>query len=135
MAHDQGRLTLTEGMVAEVTGTLLPATLLVRRLTAEDGPVEAVGRFRPALGEQRRRPRARHRGDILVCGWGATAIALCCSPPLPVDPGRPTTVIVTPGQPLTVVLAVAEREPLVYVDTRGRMGGARSRRAAVASLV
>ena len=33
-----------------------------------------------------------------------------------VDPGRPTTVTVTPGQPLTVVLAVADREPLVYVD-------------------
>ena len=32
-----GRLTLTEGMVAEVSGRLLPATLLVRRLSAS-GP-------------------------------------------------------------------------------------------------
>jgi GH15 family glucan-1,4-alpha-glucosidase len=36
---DTGRLTLTEGMVAEVSGHLLPSTLLVRRLRAEDGPV------------------------------------------------------------------------------------------------
>ena len=34
----------------------------------------------------------------------------------PIEPARPTTVIVTPGHPLTVVLAVADREPLVYVD-------------------
>ncbi|GAB3977207.1 trehalase-like domain-containing protein [Plantactinospora veratri] len=32
------RLTLTEGMVAEVTGRLLPTTLLVRRLQAEEAP-------------------------------------------------------------------------------------------------
>ncbi|MFL6104189.1 MAG: trehalase-like domain-containing protein, partial [Actinomycetes bacterium] len=29
-----GRLTLTEGMIADVTGRLLPSSLLVRRLTA-----------------------------------------------------------------------------------------------------
>src|SRR3954451_1121761 len=40
-----GRLTLTEGMVAEVDGRLLPSTVLVRRLTAPDGPVEAVIKF------------------------------------------------------------------------------------------
>ena len=47
---DGGRLTLTEGMVAEVGGRLLPATMLVRRLTAPDGPVEAVIDFDPRLG-------------------------------------------------------------------------------------
>ena len=38
---DTGRLTLTEGMVAEPAGRLLPVSLLVRRLTAEGGPVRA----------------------------------------------------------------------------------------------
>ena len=112
-----GRLTLREAMIANVDGALLPTTLLVRRLTAEDGPVEASVDFDPRFGEQCRRPRSRHRGDILVCEWAATAVALRCSPPLPITPGRPTTVVVDPGQPLTVVLAVADREPLVYVDT------------------
>ena len=112
----KGRLTLHEGMIAKVTGALLPTTLLVRRLTAEVGPVEAVIHFDPRFGEHRLPPRAQHRADILVCNWAATAIALHCSPPVRVDPGQPTTVIVTPGQPLTVVLAVAEREPIVYVN-------------------
>ena len=111
-----GRLTLSEGMIAEVTGALLPSTLLVRRLTAEDGPIDAVINFDPRLGEERRPPRAHQRGDILVCNWAATAIAVQCSPPVRLEPGQPTTVTIHPGEPLTVVLAVAEREPIVYVD-------------------
>jgi len=102
-------------MIAEVTGALLPSTLLVRRLTAEGGPVEAVIDFDPRLGEQRRPPRVQHRGDTLICSWGATAMAVCCSPPVRIDPGQPTTVTISPGQPLTIAVAVAEREPLVYV--------------------
>ena len=106
-----------EAMIADVAGALLPTTLLVRRLTAEGGPVEAVGRLRPS---PRRTPPPASRRSTAATSWSATgaatAIALRCSPPLRVDPGRPTTVTVTPGQPLTVVLAVAEREPLVYVD-------------------
>ena len=43
-----GRLTLTEGMIADVTGQLLPSSLLVRRLTAVNGPVDAVIEFDPA---------------------------------------------------------------------------------------
>ena len=112
---ERGRLTLREGMIAEVTGALLPSTLLVRRLTAEGGPVEAVIDFDPRLGEQRRPPRVQHRGDTLICSWGATAMAVCCSPPVRIDPGQPTTVTISPGQPLTIAVAVAEREPLVYV--------------------
>jgi GH15 family glucan-1,4-alpha-glucosidase len=113
---EHGRLTLREGMIANVAGALMPTTLLVRRLTAEDGPVAAAVDFDPRFGERRRKPRAQHRGDILICDRAATAIALCCSPPMRVIPGRATTVIVTPGQPLTVALAVVDREPLVYVD-------------------
>ena len=112
---EHGRLTLHEGMVAEVAGQLLPATLLVRRLSAEDGSVEATIDFDPRFGEQRRPPTAQHRGDLLVCSWAATAISLRCMPPVRVEPGCPTTVTVTPGQPVTVVLAVADREPLVDV--------------------
>lgn len=113
---ERGRLTLTEGMIAEVAGALLPSTLLVRRLTAEDGPVEAVIDFDPRLGERHRRPVARYRGDVLVCSWGATAIAVCCSPPVRIDPSRPRTVTISPGESLTIAVAVADREPLVYVD-------------------
>jgi GH15 family glucan-1,4-alpha-glucosidase len=111
-----GRLTLTEGMVGELGGRLLPASLLVRRLSASGGPVEAVLDFDPRLGPQRRRPLSRHRGGVLVCSWRGTALSLQTSPPVAVEPGRPATVTVTPGRPLTVAVAVADREPLVYVS-------------------
>lgn len=83
-----GRLTLTDGMVAEVTGRLLPATLMVRRLTAEGGPVDAVIEFDPRLGERHRPPRAEQRRGALVCQWGPLATALSSSPTVRVEPGR-----------------------------------------------
>ncbi len=113
---DLGRLTLTEGMIAEVAGALLPSTLLVRRLCAEDGPVEAVIDFDPRLGEQHRRPVVHDRSGTVVCSWGATAMAVRCSPPVRLDPSHPSTVTIAPGRPLTIAVAVADREPLVYVD-------------------
>jgi hypothetical protein len=70
---DTGRLTLTEGMVAEVAGQLLPATMLVRRLSAPDGPVDAVITFDPRLGERRRAPR---RGPGLQLGDPGPGTAL-----------------------------------------------------------
>jgi GH15 family glucan-1,4-alpha-glucosidase len=114
---DTGRLTLTEGMVAEVAGQLLPATMLVRRLTAPDGPVEAVIAFDPRFGERRRAPRTEHRSQLLVCVWGTVAVALRTTPTAAVQPGRPTTVTVTPDRPFTCVMSVAHREPLVCLDT------------------
>jgi GH15 family glucan-1,4-alpha-glucosidase len=111
-----GHLVLTDGMVAEVTGRLLPTTLLVRRLTALGGPVDALVEFDPRLGEHLRPPTVQRRGDALVCQWGSLAVALQAAPDLPVEPGRTLRVTVTPQRPLTLVLAVASREPLVHVD-------------------
>jgi GH15 family glucan-1,4-alpha-glucosidase len=113
---DSGRLTLTEGMVAETRGRLLPATMLVRRLTAADGPVEAVIEFDPRLGERHRPPRSQQRGAVLVCSWSTTAIALTAAPSATIEPGVPRAVIVTPDRPFTCVMSVADCEPLVYVD-------------------
>jgi GH15 family glucan-1,4-alpha-glucosidase len=115
-AVGEHRLTLTEAMVAEVTGRLLPTTFLVRRLSAEGGAVEAVVEFDPRLGENHRPPRVRRDRHALVCQWGSLAVSLACTPELNVEPGRPTSITVTPGQPVTIVLAVAHREPLVHVD-------------------
>jgi GH15 family glucan-1,4-alpha-glucosidase len=115
-AIDGGRLTLTEAMVAEVAGQLLPATLLVRRLSAETAPVNAVIEFNPRLGARHRSPRVRHHRTAVVCEWGSLAVSLACTPELTVEPGRTTAVTVVPGRPLTVVLSVAHREPLVHVE-------------------
>jgi GH15 family glucan-1,4-alpha-glucosidase len=110
------QLTLTEGMVAEVAGRLLPATLLVRRLTARGGPVDVVIELDPRLGEDRHPPRRTRHAGALVCTDGSFALALGASPEVRLDAGRATTVRVEPGRPLTLALAVAHREPLVHVD-------------------
>ncbi|GAA3341217.1 glycoside hydrolase family 15 protein [Amorphoplanes nipponensis] len=115
-ATGAGRLTLTEGMVAELGGRLLPATVLVRRLSAEAGPAQAVVEFDPRLGAGHRRPRVRQDGAGVVCEWGSLAVSLAGDPALALRPGRPARVTVAPGRPLTLVLAVAHREPLVRVD-------------------
>jgi len=111
-----GRLTLTEGMIADVRGRLLPSSLLVRRLTAVGGPVDTVIEFDPRLGEHHRSPRIEHRGDVVVCSWSTIALALRSCPATPTEPGRPTRLTITPGRTLTVACSVADREPLIYVD-------------------
>jgi GH15 family glucan-1,4-alpha-glucosidase len=111
-----GRLTLTEGMVAELAGRLLPTTLLVRRLTAEGGPIKAVIEFDPRGGPARSALRAEHRRSGLVCSRGSLAVALDTNVSLHVEPAHPSAVIVEPEQPLILVLAVANREPLIHVE-------------------
>jgi GH15 family glucan-1,4-alpha-glucosidase len=115
-AVDGARLTLTEAMVAEVAGQLLPATLLVRRLSADTGPVDAVVEFDPRLGARHRPPRVRHDRTAVVCAWESLAVSLTSAPEITVEPGRTTPVTVVPGRPLTLVLSVAHREPLVHVE-------------------
>jgi GH15 family glucan-1,4-alpha-glucosidase len=113
---EKGRLTLTEGMVAEVSGRLLPPTILVRQLSAEGAPMTAVVEFDPRLGDRHRLPKSQHRGNRLVCSWPAMSVALCFDPPTRIEPGSTHTLTITPDRPVTCVLTVADREPLVYLD-------------------
>jgi len=115
-ATAHGRLTLTEGMVAEVAGQLLPATVLVRRLLAEGGPAEVQVYFDPRLGERHRPPRVRRRGPDVVCEWGSLAMSLTCDTGTVLEVGRPTVLTIGAGQPVTFVLTVAHREPLIHLD-------------------
>ncbi|SCF02813.1 Glucoamylase (glucan-1,4-alpha-glucosidase), GH15 family [Micromonospora viridifaciens] len=115
-AVGSGQLTLTEGAVAEITGRLLPTTLIVRRLSAEAAAVDAVIEFDPRLGVRHRRPRVQHRRRDLVCEWGSLAVSVGSAPELTIEPGRPTSITVRPGWPVTLVLAVAHREPLIHVE-------------------
>ena len=111
-----GRLTLTEGMVAEVTGRLLPSTVLVRRLSCEGQECRAVLELDPRLGERHRRPTVRRRGRTLVCDWGAMAVSIDVDRDVMIPVGGALEVTVAPDRPLTVVLTVADREPLVHLD-------------------
>jgi GH15 family glucan-1,4-alpha-glucosidase len=110
-----GTLTLTEAMVAEVSGRLLPTTLLVRRLEADGAPAEAAVVFDPRFGERHLRPRVR-QDRHLVCEWGALAMSLGCTGGLRVEPGTTTAITVEPGRPVVMVLALAYTEPLIWVD-------------------
>lgn len=110
------RLTLTDALIAEVAGQLLPPTILVRRLSVDGGPVEVAVEFDPRLGEHHRSPRTRRDGRNLVCDWGSLAVSLGRTPEFDIEVGRPTRITITPERPLTLVLAVADREPLVHVD-------------------
>ncbi len=110
-----GQLTLTEGMVGDVTGRLLPSTLLVRRLSAEGGPVPAIIELRPRLGERHRPPRWHRRADALVASWGHLALSVHVGPGVTIEPDRATQVIIRPGSPLTIALSAADRAPLVHV--------------------
>ncbi len=110
------RLNLTDAMVAEVAGRLLPATLLVRRVTATGGPVDVRVELVPRLGEHHRPPRTRRRGDGLVCDWGSLALSLGWTSGVDLDTDRSTSLTVTPEHPVTVMLGVADREPLIHVD-------------------
>lgn len=111
-----GRLTLTEGMVAEPERRLLPPTLLVRRLTAGGRPVPVTIEFDPRVGERNRAPRWERRAHGLVCRWGPLAIGLDTDRVVAIEPGRPVMVTLEPGRPLTLVLVTAFHEPLIHVE-------------------
>jgi GH15 family glucan-1,4-alpha-glucosidase len=111
----QGTLTLTEAMVAEVAGELLPTTLLVRRLSASGGAIEARLEFDPRFGERHGKPRVQRRGNLLFCSWRGIVMAVDASPRVPIEPAHPATVVVTPDQPVTIAVGFADREPLVQV--------------------
>jgi GH15 family glucan-1,4-alpha-glucosidase len=115
-AIDGARLTLTEGMVADVAGALLPTTMLVRRLEAEGGAVDVEIELTPRLGEKREAPQTSTRAGSTVCTWGHLAIAITSDGAAPVRVDATTSLRIDPGQPVTVVLAVADREPLVIVN-------------------
>ena len=113
---DSSTLVLTEGMVSEVGGSLLPTFCLVRRLEAHDGPVECRVRFDPRFGFERRAGQTRQSPSGHVCVDGGMALSLTTDHDLALAPGRGVEVTVHPGQPLTVVLSAAHRRPLIHVS-------------------
>jgi GH15 family glucan-1,4-alpha-glucosidase len=110
-----GRLVLTEGMVAEVEGSLFPTFCLVRRLEAQLGAVDCSLRFDPRFGIERRQPRVRSTPAALVCVDQGTALAFTADRDLGLRPGRALELRLEPGRPLTVVVTAAHRGPLTHL--------------------
>src|SRR6185312_16237020 len=91
-AIGESRLTLTETMIAEVSGRLLPSLLLVRRLSVVGAAAEATVEFDPRLGEDHQPPRVSRRPADIVCEWGSLAMSLTSQPDLGIMPGEPLSV-------------------------------------------
>jgi GH15 family glucan-1,4-alpha-glucosidase len=112
---DGAELELADGLVAEVEGRFLPATVLVRRLAARGRTVPVRLHLVPRFGYDRRPPRriARRSGAV-VCEHGNLAVAITSDgPTIALD--RPVELDVDPGRPVTIVVTVAQHRPLIVV--------------------
>lgn len=113
-----GRLVLADSMVAEITGKMLPHTMVVRRVTAEGRPIRVQVEVNPRFGYERE-PAGRirrHRGGLVI---ERTALALAVTTDADADlwPGRSVSIEVHPGRPLVVVLSASHRTPAFLVPT------------------
>jgi GH15 family glucan-1,4-alpha-glucosidase len=113
---DGARVRLTEGMVAEVGGRLLPSMLLVRRITVEGAPADIAVDFDPRLGVAHAAARVRRERGALVCAWGPLALVLTVSGGIVLRPAETHRLRLRPGEHLTIALGMAHHEPLVRVD-------------------
>jgi GH15 family glucan-1,4-alpha-glucosidase len=110
----EGRL--IEGMVMEVTGSLLPQTVLIRRLFCHRGTLTARVLFDPKLGLPGKEPRAARRAQTLVAQWGSLAVTLQSFPDMEVSPGREISIQIPERSDLTLVMTIADRAPAVFLS-------------------
>jgi GH15 family glucan-1,4-alpha-glucosidase len=52
---------------------------------------------------------------VLVCLWQRVGLAVTAAPAVELQVGRETRLTLAPGTPVTIAVAMADREPLVYV--------------------
>jgi GH15 family glucan-1,4-alpha-glucosidase len=110
-----GELELADSLVGEVEGHLLPATLLVRQLTARGRAVRAQLHLAPRFDHDRGPTgRTGQRAGALVCERGALAIAVTSDGP-EIETDRTIEFDVRPGQPVTIALTASRRSPLIIV--------------------
>src|SRR5690606_32422615 len=122
---DGGEVELADTMVASVSGHLLPATLLVRRVATRGRAVRVAMQVVPRFGLERAPARrAGHRQGALVFEHQDLAIAVATDGDRPLVPDEVVELDIDPGQPVTVVLTAAHRGPLVFVPPRRAMSAA-----------
>ncbi|MFN2625246.1 MAG: glycoside hydrolase family 15 protein [Mycobacteriales bacterium] len=114
-ATPHGEVTVTDAMVPNVLGDLLPRSLLIRRVVARGDATIRV-RFDPRHGLPGSAPRRwRYRGGELVCDWGPLAVSFQSWPRTVTAPGRDASVELADGDRATFAVGIADREPAVLL--------------------
>ena len=114
-----GELVLADSMIAEVSNRLLPATILVRRMTSRGRPVRVALRLSPRFGDDRAAPsRVRLRSGGLIIEHGDLALAVCTDAPVQLAVDDSVSFEIQPARPLTIAISTAHRAPLVLVPPR-----------------
>jgi GH15 family glucan-1,4-alpha-glucosidase len=108
---------LTEGMVLDVSSSLIPQLVLVRRLETRGAPTVARIRFDPRRGLPGDAPRTERRSNLLMCSWGSLVLGLLVEPSIPLVPSEEIDVLLDPAVPLTFVLTLADREPVIHIGS------------------
>jgi GH15 family glucan-1,4-alpha-glucosidase len=112
----QGRAVLTEGMIADTGGSLLPQALVVRTLSCRAGTVRGRVRFDPRLDWTHAPERAERRHGRLVCTWGPIVATFASTPDLVPAPGVAPPFDLRAGGSLTLALGLDHGQPAVLVD-------------------
>jgi GH15 family glucan-1,4-alpha-glucosidase len=103
-------------MVSSVIGKLLPSTLMVRRVEAVGAPTRIQVRFAPRQGWRAHRPRLQSADGRVIARMGALAVAMMSDPPIRLESQESVEIDLRPSEPLTIAVAVAWREPLIFVS-------------------
>src|SRR5688500_18653937 len=107
---------LEDSMVAEVSGHLLPGTVVVRRISCRGDVAPVAVHFSPRTGYQRERfRRVEWRSGALVCEHRGLVVAVVSDCPAELVPDERVEWELTPGEPVTFVLTVTRRGPAVLV--------------------
>lgn len=115
---DGGLVTLVDSMVGDISGSLLPETLLVRRITTRGRPVRVRVEMFPRFGYRREKAsRVRHHNDHLLVDRGEIALALTTDTGDQIEPDRPYVMEVNPDHPVTFVMSAIHRGPLYLVPS------------------
>jgi GH15 family glucan-1,4-alpha-glucosidase len=111
-------VTVTDAMVLDVSGALLPQMLLSRTVECRGSPTLVRIRFDPRLGLPGKQPRSERRHGALICSWGSLVVTLHSSPDLHLVPGHEKTITLEAGSLLTFVLTLADRTPVILIHPR-----------------